>query len=90
MCDCSLQNVKSRSAAVGDKLVTHNSGSRTRGFAAPERPDVAVCLLPGTEIAFPNGFLTTRRSFFGWPKATREAYHSDFPTDQQSIPQHPS
>jgi hypothetical protein len=68
MCDYSLQNVKSRPAAVGDKLVTHNFGSGTRGFAAPERPDVAVCLLPGTEIAFPNGFLITHRSFFGWPK----------------------
>src|SRR6266849_2589585 len=32
MCDYSLQNVKSRPAAVGDKLVTHNFGTGTRGF----------------------------------------------------------
>jgi hypothetical protein len=68
MCDSSLQNVKSRPAAVGDKLVTHNFGAGTRGFTAPESMEVAVCLLPGTEIAFPNGFLVTHRSFFGWPK----------------------
>jgi hypothetical protein len=68
MCDYSLQNVKSRPAAVGDKLVTHNFGTGTRGFAAPECMEVAVCLLPGTEIAFPNGLLITHRGFFGWPR----------------------
>jgi hypothetical protein len=68
MCDYSLQNVKSRPAAVGDKLVTHNFGAGTRGFAAPESLEVAVCLLPGTEIAFPNGLLIAHRNFFGWPK----------------------
>src|SRR5262249_61936108 len=68
MCDYSLQNVKSRPAAVGDKLVTHNFGTGTRGFAAPESLEMAVCLLPGTEIAFPNGVPVTHRSFFGWPR----------------------
>jgi hypothetical protein len=68
MCDYSLQNVKSRPAAVGDKLVTRNFGTGTRGFAAPESLEVAVCLLPGTEIAFPNGLLITHRGFFGWPR----------------------
>ncbi len=70
MCDYSLQNVKSRPAAVGDSLVTHNFGTGTRGFAAQESPDTAVCLLPGTEIAFPNGVRITHRSFFGWPRRT--------------------
>src|SRR5262249_51713752 len=38
---------------VGDKLVTAKfQNSMTRGFAAIEEPNVAVCLLPGTEIAF--------------------------------------
>jgi len=68
MCDYSLQNVQSRPAAVGDKLVTHNFGTGTRGLAALENPDMAVCLLPGTEIAFPDGILITHRSFFGWPR----------------------
>ena len=52
MCDYSLHNVTSRSAKVGDKLTTHNFGTGTRGFSAPEDPNVAVCLLPGTELAF--------------------------------------
>jgi len=68
MCDYSLQNVQSRPAAIGDTLVTHNFGTGTRGFAAPESLEMAVCLLPGTEIAFPNGVSITHRSFFGWPR----------------------
>src|SRR5690242_6852684 len=52
MCDYSLQSVKSRPAKVGDRLTTHNFGTGTRGFAASEYPSVAVCVLPGTELAF--------------------------------------
>ena len=68
MCDYSLQDIKSRPAAVGDTLVTHNFGTGTLGFAAPESLTTAVCLLPGTEIAFPNGLRITHRGFFGWPR----------------------
>ena len=53
MCDYSLDFVASRPAKVGDKLVTTKfKNSVTRGFAAVEEPTVAVCLLPGTEVAF--------------------------------------
>src|SRR5665809_57860 len=53
MCDYSLQNVRSRPAKVGDKLVsTRFPSSSTRGFASVEERNVAVCLLPGTELAF--------------------------------------
>jgi hypothetical protein len=52
MCDYSLHHVQSRAAKVGDKLTTRNFGTGTRGFAAPEAPATAVCVLPGTEIAF--------------------------------------
>jgi len=53
MCDYSLHNTASRSAKVGDRLVTTCfAGSTTRGFAAVEEPAVAVCLLPGTEVVF--------------------------------------
>lgn len=58
MCDYSLESVASRPAKVGDKLVTtsfHNS--ITRGFAGVEDPNVAVCVLPGTEIAFERSVL---------------------------------
>ena len=53
MCDYSLHNVASRPAKVGDKLVSTEFGnSITRGFTAIGEPNVAVCLLPGTEVAF--------------------------------------
>src|SRR3974390_2225057 len=51
--DYSLHLVASRPAKVGDKLVsTRFTNSLTRGFAAVGEPNVAVCLLPGTELAF--------------------------------------
>src|SRR5258708_24753973 len=52
MCDYSLHHVKSRPAKVGDKLRTVNFNTGTRGFAAPEDSTTAVCVLPGTELAF--------------------------------------
>jgi hypothetical protein len=53
MCDYSLENVASREAKAGDKLTsTRFPNSMTKGFAAIDSPAVAVCLLPGTEIAF--------------------------------------
>jgi hypothetical protein len=53
MCDYSLDLVASRPAKVGDELVTTKfQNSMTRGFAAIREPNVAVCLLPGTEVAF--------------------------------------
>ena len=52
MCDYSLHSIKSRSAKIGDKLTTRDFGTGTRGFAASEDPSVAVCVLPGTELAF--------------------------------------
>jgi hypothetical protein len=53
MCDYSLEHVASRPARVGDKLVTKRFGhSITGGFCAIGEPNVAVCLKPGTELAF--------------------------------------
>lgn len=53
MCDYSLHDVASRPAKVGDRLVTTKfATSLTRGFSAVGDPNVAVCLLPGTELAF--------------------------------------
>jgi hypothetical protein len=34
MCDYSLLSVRTRSAKVGEKLITYNFGTGTRGFAA--------------------------------------------------------
>jgi len=53
MCDYSLGLVASRPAKVGDELVTTKfQNSLTRGFTTIGEPNVAVCLLPGTEVAF--------------------------------------
>ena len=53
MCDYSLHHVATRPAQIQDKLVTTKfKNSITRGFAAVGEPHVAVCLMPGTEIAF--------------------------------------
>jgi hypothetical protein len=67
MCDYSLHLVASRPAKVGDALVTTDFvRSITRGFAAVGEPDVAVCLLPGTELAFEQNVLYDRAfSLFG-------------------------
>lgn len=52
MCDYSLQSVRSRPAKIADKLVTRNFGTGTRGFCPHDDPATAVCVLPGTELAF--------------------------------------
>ncbi|MGY4312678.1 hypothetical protein ACVWW1_001981 [Bradyrhizobium sp. JR3.5] len=53
MCDYSLHAVASRPAIVGETLITTTfRGTSTRGFASETDPTVAVCMLPGTELAF--------------------------------------
>src|SRR5437868_2342861 len=53
MCDYSLHCVASRAAQASETvMVTNFHGTATRGFASPGDPTVAVCLRPGTEVAF--------------------------------------
>jgi hypothetical protein len=52
MCDYSLHSVRTRPAKVGDKLLTKDFGTGTRGFASLDDLGTAVCVLPGTELAF--------------------------------------
>jgi hypothetical protein len=53
MCDYSLEHVASRPAVVADRLmVTGFRHTITRGFAAKEDVNTAVCLRPGTELVF--------------------------------------
>ena len=70
MCDYSLHNVKSRAARVGDKLTTRNFGTGTRGFAAQEDGTMAVCVLPGTELAFAKAVSCRPRGSLGWKART--------------------
>jgi len=67
MCDYSLHSIASRPAQVADKLVsTDFAQSITRGFTEIGQPEVAVCLLPGTEIAFDDDVRYDRAfSMFG-------------------------
>ena len=66
MCDYSLQNIRSRPAKVGDKLITRNFGSGTRGFAASEDRSVAVCVRPGTELSFAGEVRFSATGLLGW------------------------
>ncbi|WP_291842296.1 hypothetical protein [Bradyrhizobium sp.] len=53
MCDYSLHALATRPARVGETLIsTTFRGTSTRGFASEKEPAVAVCMLPGTELAF--------------------------------------
>jgi len=65
MCDYSLHHVKSRPAKVGDKVTTTNFRTGTRGFAAPEDSTMAVCVLPGTELAFSEEVKSASFRLFG-------------------------
>ena len=66
MCDYSLHSVKSRPAKVGDKLTTHDFGTGTRGFAASEDVNVAVCVLPGTELSFADEIKCLPTGLIAW------------------------
>ncbi len=86
MCDYSLKNTMSRPAKVGDKLTTRDFRTGTRGFAAQENPAVAVCVLPGTELAFGKevstvafGLLWTKQRTFGHTTAIFRQINKDIP-----------
>jgi hypothetical protein len=68
MCDYSLHNVKSRPAKIGDTLTARNFGTGTIGFAASEDANVAVCLLPGTELSFADQVNWAPSGLLGWRK----------------------
>ena len=93
MCDYSLHAVASRPAKFGDQLTTTTfPNTVTRGFCALEERHVAVCLLPGTEIAFEKGSEIPDiplRSFCRlrfWKTGRRRR---SFPTNQHPSPHAP-
>jgi hypothetical protein len=64
MCDYSLHAIASRPAKVGETLISTNfRGASTLGFASPAEEGVAVCLLPGTELAFESNVRSRARWF---------------------------
>ena len=61
-----------RPAKVGDKLVTREFiDTLIRGFASPEDLDVAVCVLPGTELSFSDNVRRIRL----WPWSKNVIHH---------------
>ena len=67
MCDYSLELVASRPAKVGDKLVSAGfPHTITRGFVSTDDPTVAVCVLPGTELAFEKEVRCETGILFAW------------------------
>src|SRR4051812_19175648 len=64
MCDYSLHAVATRPAEVAETLVsTKFQTTSTRGFSSADNPHVAVCLRPGTEIAFESEVRTDGMTF---------------------------
>lgn len=77
MCDYSLHSVRSRPAKIGDKLVTKDFGTGTRGFASLTDASTAVCALPGTELAFASEVRYadwTIRSLMRWTLQVKAPY----------------
>ena len=66
MCDYSLSGIRSRPASVGDKLITRNFGTGTRGFCASHDAELAVCVLPGTELAFADDVRRDATGLLPW------------------------
>src|SRR5262249_33666694 len=84
MCDYTLQSVKSRPAKVGDKLTTRNFGTGTRGFAASEDANVAVCVLPGTELSFSSEVTRQTTGLLPWRNKVMKHTTAIFPASQQA------
>jgi hypothetical protein len=55
----------------GDKLITHDFGTGTRGFAASEDMNVAVCVLPGTELSFADEIRCLPTGLIAWRDKSR-------------------
>jgi hypothetical protein len=86
MCDYSLHHVKSRPANVGDKLTTRNFNTGTRGFASPDDRTTAVCILPGTELAFSKDVKWAPFSLLNWRVKVIESRTAIFRQVNTDIP----
>ena len=86
MCDYSLDLVASRPAKVGDKLVsTSFPHTTTRGFASVDDRHMAVCLLPGTELAFEEEIRCETGMLLSWRMGHRVAKFRQVDTDRSDV-----
>jgi hypothetical protein len=86
MCDYSLHLVESRPAKVGDKLVTTSFPQTiTRGFASVDDRHMAVCLLPGTELAFEEEIRCDTGMLLSWRLGHRVAKFRQVDKDRSNV-----
>src|SRR6476659_10697628 len=86
MSDYSLDLVASRPARVGDKLVsTSFPHTTTRGFASVDDRNVAVCLLPGTELAFDKEIRCETGMLLSWRMGHRVAKFRQVDKDRSNV-----
>jgi hypothetical protein len=64
-----------------------NFRTGTRGFAAPEDPTTAVCILPGTELAFSEVVKCAPSGFFHWRAETINFRMAIFRQVNKDLPQ---
>ena len=86
MCDYSLHQLASRPAMVGDKLVsTSFPHTVTRGFAPVDDRLTAVCLLPGTELAFEEEVRCGTGIIFSWRLGHKVAKFQQIDKDRSNV-----
>jgi hypothetical protein len=86
MCDYSLHLVASRPAKVGDQLVsTSFPETTTRGFASVDDHNVAVCVLPGTELAFEEEVRCETGMLLSWRLGHRVARFRQVDKDRSNV-----
>ena len=86
MCDYSLHLVASRPARVGDKLIsTSFPHTITRGFASIDDRHTAVCLLPGTELAFEEEVRCETGMLLSWRMGHRVAKFRKVDKDRSNV-----
>jgi len=62
--------MRTLSISISDKLVTRDFGTGTRGFAAADELQLAVCVMPGTELAFARDVACLPSGLLGWTNKT--------------------
>ena len=68
------------------KLTTRHLNTGTSGFAAPEDANTAVCVVPGTELAFARAVTCRPRRLFAWKPRVIDHTTAIFPANQQGQP----
>jgi hypothetical protein len=86
MCDYSLHLITSRPARVGDKLIsTSFPHTITRGFASVDERNTAICLLPGTELAFEKEVRCETGMILSWGLGHKVAKFRQVNKDQSKV-----